>query len=68
MDCCLYLEYLIQQVQKESERMGLYLNSKKTKVRTKISNGTGNIKRRSRDGPRFYLPRIQNRLQRAIWT
>ena len=37
------LEYLIRRVQEESERMGLYLNIKKTKVMTTAGNGAVNI-------------------------
>ena len=37
------LEYLVQRVIEESERMGLYLNIKKTKVMTTAGNGTVHI-------------------------
>ncbi|RWS03634.1 Reverse transcriptase (RNA-dependent DNA polymerase)-like protein, partial [Dinothrombium tinctorium] len=38
------LEYLVRRVKEESERMGLYLNIKKTKVMTTAGNGTVHIK------------------------
>lgn len=37
------LEYLVQSVKEESERMGLYLNIKKTKVMTTVGNGIVHI-------------------------
>ena len=37
------LEYLIRRVKEESERMGLHLNIKKTKIMTTADNGTANI-------------------------
>uniref|UniRef100_A0A914X6Y4 Reverse transcriptase domain-containing protein n=1 Tax=Plectus sambesii TaxID=2011161 RepID=A0A914X6Y4_9BILA len=37
------LEYLVRRVKEENERMGLYLNVKKTKVMTTASNGTVRI-------------------------
>ena len=37
------LEYLVRRVKEESERMGLYLNIKKTKVMTTTDYGTVHI-------------------------
>ena len=37
------LEYLVRRVKEESERMGLYLNIKKTKAMTTVGNGTVHI-------------------------
>ena len=37
------LEYLIRRVKEESERMGLHLNIKKTKIMTTADNGTAHI-------------------------